>query len=73
MEQPKECKVVFKQIEVEGDMLVATDKDNNIYYKIGYNKDIKGKIYQTDKFLILLKLVTFTLSPAASSSTFVKC
>ena len=43
MEQPKECKVVFKQIDVEGDMLVATDKDNNIYYKIGYNKDIKGK------------------------------
>ena len=43
MEQPKDSKVVFKQIEVEDDMLVATDKDNNVFYKMGYNKDIKGK------------------------------
>ena len=43
MEQPKEGKVVFKQLEVEGDMLVATDKDNNVFYKIGYSKDLKGK------------------------------
>ena len=45
VEQPKESKVVFKQIEVEGDMLVATDKDNNVYYKMGFNKDLKGKNY----------------------------
>ena len=43
VEQPKEGKVVFKQLEVEGDMLVATDKDNNVFYKIGYSKDLKGK------------------------------
>ena len=24
-------------------MLVATDKDNNVFYKIGYSKDLKGK------------------------------
>ena len=34
---------MFKQLEVEGDMLVATDKDNNVFYKIGYSKDLKGK------------------------------
>ena len=43
VEQPKENKIVFKQIEVEGDMLVATDKDNNVFYKIGFTKDLKGK------------------------------
>lgn len=43
VEQPKDSKVVFKQIEVEDDLLVATDKDNNVFYKMGYNKDIKGK------------------------------
>ena len=26
-------------------MLVATDKDNNVYYKMGFNKDLKGKNY----------------------------
>ena len=45
VEQPKDSKVVFKQIEVEGDMVVATDKDNNVYYKMGFNKDLKGKNY----------------------------
>ena len=44
IEQPKENKVVFKQVEVESDMLVATDKDNNVFYKIGFNKDLKGKL-----------------------------
>lgn len=37
---------MFKQLDVEGDMLVATDKDNNVFYKIGYTKETKGKIQQ---------------------------
>jgi len=42
VEQPKDSKVVFKQLEVEGDLIVASDKDNNVYYKIGFNKDLKA-------------------------------
>ena len=44
VEQEKENKIVFKQIEVEGDTLVATDKDNNIFYKLNYSNDVKGEI-----------------------------
>ena len=60
VEQPKDSKVVFKQLEVEGDLIVASDKDNNVYYKIGFNKDLKGKnslrcsITVNFEFLILL-------------------
>ena len=43
MEQPKDAKTVFKQIEVEGETLMATDKDNNVFYKYGFNKELKGK------------------------------
>ena len=43
MEQPKEGKTVFKQMEVEAETLVATDKDNNVFYKFGFNKELKGK------------------------------
>ena len=43
MEQPKDGKIVFKQIEVEGGTLMATDKDNNVFYKFGFNKELKGK------------------------------
>ena len=43
MEQPKDGKTVFKQIEVEGETLMATDKDNNVFYKFGFNKELKGK------------------------------
>ena len=43
MEQPKDGKTVFKQIEVEGGTLMATDKDNNVFYKLGFNKELKGK------------------------------
>ena len=43
---------MFKQLEVEGDMLVATDKDNNVFYKIGYSKDLKGKSYKTQIFFL---------------------
>ena len=50
VEQPKEGKVVFKQLDVEGEMLVATDKDNNVFYKIGYSKDLKGKIHKNETF-----------------------
>lgn len=43
VEQPKDAKTVFKQIEVEGETLMATDKDNNVFYKFGFNKELKGK------------------------------
>ena len=43
VEQPKENKTVFKQIEVEANTLMATDKDNNVFYKFGFNKELKGK------------------------------
>ena len=43
VEQPKEGKTVFKQMEVEAETLVATDKDNNVFYKFGFNKELKGK------------------------------
>ena len=33
-------------------MLVATDKDNNVFYKIGYSKDLKGKSYKTQIFFL---------------------
>ena len=42
VEQPKDSKIVFKQMDVDGDTIVATDKDNNIFYKFGFSKDIKG-------------------------------
>ena len=44
MEQPKEGKIVFKQVEVEGDTIVATDKDNTVFYKIRFSNDVKGKL-----------------------------
>ena len=44
MEQHKDNKIVFKQIEVEGDTVVATDKDNNVFYKLKFSNDIKGRI-----------------------------
>ena len=44
MEQPKEGKIGFKQVEVEGDTIVATDKDNNVFYKLRFSNDVKGKL-----------------------------
>ena len=57
VEQEKENKIVFKQIEVEGDTLVATDKDNNIFYKLNYSKDVLGK-YAYLKYVRNLRLQT---------------
>lgn len=42
VEQHKDNKIVFKQIEVEGDTVVATDKDNNVFYKLKFSNDIKA-------------------------------
>ena len=44
IEQPKEGKIVFKQMEVEGDTIVASDKDNNLFYKLKISNDIKGQL-----------------------------
>jgi len=42
VEQPKDGKIVFKQVEVEGDTVVATDKDNNVFYKLKFSNDVKA-------------------------------
>ena len=39
-------------------MLVATDKDNNVFYKIGYSKDLKGKFMEIKHFRILFPEIT---------------
>ena len=49
---------MFKQLDVEGNMLVATDKDNNVFYKIGYSKDLKGKFMEIKHFRILFPEIT---------------
>ena len=54
MEQHKDNKIVFKQIEVEGDTVVATDKDNNVFYKLKFSNDIKGRIL--DNYLLISSL-----------------
>ena len=38
---------MFKQVEVEGDTLVATDKDNNVFYKLRFSNDVKGMVGHT--------------------------
>ena len=31
-------------MEVEGDTIVASDKDNNLFYKLKFSNDIKGQL-----------------------------
>ena len=52
VEQPKEGKIVFKQVEVEGDTIVTTDKDNNVFYKLRFSNDVKGKFARPSEILI---------------------
>jgi len=47
VEQPKNHKIVFKQLDVMGDTLIATDKDNNIYYKLRVSNDVKAGMMAT--------------------------
>jgi len=42
VEQPKDSKIVFKQVEVHGDTLVGSDKDNNLFYKTQTSSDVKA-------------------------------
>ena len=40
LEQPKDKKIIFKQMEISGDHLWALDKDNHVIFKSDIYDDI---------------------------------